>query len=411
MTRLVNEQKFVLVLKTQLAVICLSLALGCTREGGMRVTDGSAHDLGLEGSADAVGACSPTALRGVFSPTGGMTAARGKHAATSLSNGTVLVTGGDPATIAPPAPGGTAEIYDALTATFAPTGALSRPRTGHTATLLPNGKVLVAGGTDGLDERSDLAGELFDASGGIFSVTGGLLAGQRVFHSAALLLDGRVLVAGGQPFAVSGFPGYASAELYDSTTGAFTLTGSMTTIRVGHTATLLADGRVLVTGGIVGSETRASADLYDPVAGRFVAAGNMTVARHSHTATLLGDGKVLIVGGADNDYKPQLVNAELYDPTSGEFAPISGLATSRFAHTATVLTDGEVLVAGGLDAALKPLSTSEIFNPQTRSFAAGPGMVSPRSDHTATLLCNGKVLLTGGGDATGANLSTAEVYE
>jgi hypothetical protein len=212
-----------------------------------------------------------------------------------------------------------AELYDPNNGTFSPTGSLHVGRVGHTATLLSNGRVLIAGGGDVGDSAPDLASaELYDPKTGTFSSTGSMTPAQGG-TTATLLVNGRVLMAGGMAF----YPGSAFgavlawAELYDPKNGTFSPTGSMASARGGATATLLTDGRVLVAGGLASPNYLASAELYDPKTGAFVESGSMVAAREDQTATLLDDGRVLIAGGMDwpHGSAPEyLASAELYQP-------------------------------------------------------------------------------------------------
>src|ERR1041385_641288 len=176
---------------------------------------------------------------------------------------------------------------------------------------------------------------------GTWAATGSL-GTARTLHTATLLPNGKVLVAGGNNY--SGILG--SAELYDPASGTWAATGSLGTARVFHTATLLPSGKVLVAGGAHSSGYLSSAELYDPGTGTWAATGSLGTAREFHTATLLPSGKVLVAGGGGTDGLP-LPSAELYDPASGTWTTTGSLATGRFLHTETLLPNGKVLVTGG----------------------------------------------------------------
>ena len=281
---------------------------------------------------------------------------------------------------------------------FRPTGGMSTARTAHTATVLQSGKVLIAGGDACLFSNyyGDCplsSAEVYDPGAGTFSTTGGMSV-SRVFHAATLLANGKVLVTGGHD---------ASAELYDPTSGAFAATGTMSVGRNSHTATLLADGTVLIVGGQSVSGTLATAELYDPASGTFSATGAMAAQRASHTATLLLNGKVLITGGSSSA-APALATTELYDPATRSFTPANGMASPRAFHTATRLSNGNVLVTGGL-VNMMSLLTAEVYDTVANSFTTTGPMMTARDSHIAILLANGIVLVAGG-----SNVFTAELY-
>jgi N-acetylneuraminic acid mutarotase len=290
-----------------------------------------------------------------------------------------------------------------------------------TATLLPDGKVLVAGGTNNVTNSPLASAELYDPSSGSWTATGSMPT-RRQFHTATLLPDGKVLVAGGTGSnnTTGSNSALASAELYDPSNGSWTVTGSMVTPRMFHTATLLPDGKVLVVGGtaVPGGDTGggkpplASAELYDPKSGSWTATGSMPTPRQSHTATLLPDGKVLVAGGLGSNsasLKPPLASAELYDPGNGSWTATGNMGTPRQDFTATLLCDGKVLVAGGLRSGVQA-AAAELYDPGNGSWTATASMVTPRADHTATLLPDGKVLMAGGSGSNGA-LASAERYD
>jgi hypothetical protein len=275
---------------------------------------------------------------GTFAGSGNLMVPRFNHTATLLNNGMVFIAGGQGSD----GMGGfkalaTAELFDPATGTFSLTGSLNKAKTHHTATLLSNGKVLVVGG-NGLGSDPGSA-ELYDPSTGLFSTTRSLNT-PRDTHTATLLNDGTVLIAGGE----NSLP-VVAVELYDPATGIFTTTGSLSTARVGHTAALLNSGKVLIVGGYNPSQNIAKTEIYDPATKTFTASGSLNNPREFFTSTALGTGQVLVVGGVDSNNN--LLGGELYDPTAGTFSLAGNLNDPRVSHTAALLNNGMVLIAGG----------------------------------------------------------------
>jgi hypothetical protein len=340
---------------------------------------------------------------GAFIPTGNMTTPRVSHTATLLLNGKVLITGGNDPTRSG-ASLASAELFDPDTGMFTATGDMTTPRTSHTATLLPDGRVLIVG----FNSPSFGTAELYDPSTGIFSPTGTMVGG---WGSATLLNTGKVLITGGP----------AGNEIYDPLTGTFAATGEFAPEppnpygdSVGLTWVPnipLPNGKVLIAG-------EPSAQLYDPFTGTFSLAGTMATRPfgeipwyiEGRSGTLLPNGKVLLAGGEHEDLG-YFAQAELYDPTSGTFGAIGNMTRNRDDQTATLLRDGTVLLAGAQYGG--PVASSELYLAATQTFIPTADMNTPRFFHTATLLMDGIVLIAGGYTAWGAvslNSNSAELY-
>jgi hypothetical protein len=372
----------------------------------------SSANANYSATAPVLVATNPTAS----SPTGNLQDEREFHTATLLANGKVLVAGGavEADEFSCIAGKDSAELYDSALGTFASTGTMTNRRYAQTSTLLQNGEVLITGGFsfDSTDcEIADTSpglasSEIYHPSNGSFALTGSM-AEERGGHTATLLTNGKVLIAGGDsmfggdlPFFF--FDGSTTAEVYDPATGLFTPTGSMVTPRVGQTATLLVNGDVLIAGGWTASKNAsiAAAELYHPATGAFTSTGSMNSPRTGHTATLLPDGKVLIAGGAHDQTIADSDSAEIYDPATGSFLATGSMAVKRCLHTATLLPNGTVLLVGGGSV------VAEIYDPSKGSFAFSVLTEFDRSGHSATLLQNGNVLVVGGL----ASPTTAELY-
>jgi hypothetical protein len=230
----------------------------------------------------------------------------------------------------------------------------------------------------------------------IFTSGGNMVEG-RYHHRATLLPNGKVLITGGIDDAGNRL---ASAELYDPAAGAFAATGSMSTVRYVHTSTLLPDGKVLIAGGYTSwGDLSSSAELYDPTTGTFTLTGSMVVGRWSHTATLLPNGKVLIAAGCCTN------SAELYDPTTGTFTTTGSTSDVGEQATATLLPNGKVLVVGRDDPGTAPLASADLYDSTSGTFTPTGSMATVRHGHIATLLQDGRVLIAGG------NTNSAELYD
>ena len=287
----------------------------------------------------------------------------------------------------------------ATAAEFVRTGALREGRDMAMAATLPDGRVLVTGGV-GLDEQGIgiylATSELFDPQTNTFKPTGAMTEGRDGNATLTLLANGKVLVTGGTGHDAGGQNiALASAEVYDPASGQFQRTANdMSHARFFHAATLLADGRVLVMGGWGTDERLESADIYDPATDRFTRTGDMTVERNSHTATTLSDGRVLVAAGLSTDAEI-LSSAEIYDPATGQFSVTGPLAKPRYMATASRLADGRVLVGGGMDnGEWRPIG--EIYDPSTGLFSTTGALHWSRSDHAQSSMPDGRVLFTAG---------------
>ncbi len=361
----------------------------------------------------------PTAAPGAFYEVGSMTTARFGAGAMLLNDGRVLTFGGNQ--------GGsnlaTAEVYDPANCGFSATNWLADQRRSYSATVLKDGRVLIAGGFEGSDKGEGLgmsSALLYDPVSAIISPTGSMTTA-RGGHSAVLLKDGRVLIAGGTAGACCE-PSYVmSAELYDPATGTFNRTASIPTGLGNWVSALLPDGRVLFVGGTGRFDNPpAPAYLYDPATGTFSPAGSM-VAGWAGTATVLQDGRVLVVGRATNlpigTMPAWLPDAELYDSKTGTFS-VTGTfdAPGSIAsplESATLLADGRVLILGASTNGAVPhgaATTAQLFDPKTGTFAPTAPMTVPRSGPAVVLLQDGHVLVAGG-DGQHDYLATAELFQ
>ena len=305
--------------------------------------------------------------------------------ATPLADGTVLVAGGlRNSNGAPPL------RYDPVGDAWASAGT---PAVGwrqfHTQTLLADGRVLAAGGQGTSDTLA--SAELYAPVANTWAATPDM-AQPRHYHTATLLPGGGVLAAGGRGVVNDAASTLAQAEVYQPAQNRWVSAAPMPAPRAFHTATLLKNGRVLVAGGLSAAGQLASAALYDPAANTWTAAASMLQARNGHSATLLADGRVLVAGGYGGSY---LNSAEIYDPATDTWGAVPTMSEAHAYHTATLLPDGRVLVAGGWRSGVAASGRMELFDPLAGTWASH-ALPQARRYHAAVLLASGEVLLTGG---------------
>lgn len=360
-----------------------------------------------------------------------MQALRQGASATTLRDGRVLIAGGRPYRHDPPV--SSAELFDPVSGTFAPTGSMAVARDGHTATLLPDGRVIVAGGTSTAGSlENGLAGgrttptlvEAYDPATGQFERSAEMAQG-RAGHTATPLPDGRVLLAGGYSTGTSCVM-QSSIEILDPASGTSAEVGHLATPRAEHTSTLLPDGRILITGGIGGPAQSAecpdappflaSAEVIDPSTGTSTATGPLLTERGGHSATLLDDGRVFVVGGTNQFGSPR--SAELYDPATGTFSAAAPAGSEHLFGAAPKLADGRVFLAGANDGSeiYDPIRQAPASESSPAPLALGPdravGMTDQRTGHAAIRLRDGRVLVAGGaGGANNVLTASAEVFD
>lgn len=333
---------------------------------------------------------------GTIARVGELVTPRSRLTATLLPDGRVLVAGGTHAA--------TLELVDARfggAASVLSNATTSLPLLSHTATLMPDGQVLLAGGgyrTDGTNRGFGHFGNQAVESYRVDAVTPAATLGfERGHHQTTLLADGRLLVTGGESLDIGGFhvwwTHHRSAELIDG--GASRPAGLMNQARSDHTATLLRDGRVLIAGGLDGTaslyDPLATAEIFDPATETFQHLEPMLQSRRGHTATLLPDGRVLIAGGVTPEPYVEKVSAEIFDPATNRFTRAADVGT-RGNHTATLLRDGTVLLAGGANDAV-------LYDPRRDEVVERIPLGHSLQNHAAVLMPDGSVLLLGGGQS------------
>ncbi len=368
--------------------------------------------LGLINPGSQAAAPAASAGLGAWAGTTSMLAPRAEHTATRLFGGEVLVTGG---TDGRDHGLSSTELFDPRTNQWGAGPTMSSPRIDQTATLLLDGRVLVTGGFDQLNqsERTLASTEIFDSGRNRWTPAAPMMVA-RARHTATLLANGSVLVVGGYSSSTPGkLGGFATrAEVYDPRANRWSETGGMGTGgRQGHSATRLIDGRVLVAGGEGTLGGNPSAEIYDPASNSWAFVSPLLAPHVGHTATLLKTGRVLIVGGAGSisptlNEPAALSAAEAYDPLLDRWTLLAPLHTTRDHHTATLLPDGRLLVVGG---AYTSTPWPELYDPATNTWALIPGTSMNRYGHTATRLDNGRVLIAGGYNTQ--SMASAWIYD
>jgi hypothetical protein len=337
---------------------------------------------------------------GIWTPDGELNVARQVHTLTVLPDGRVLAAGGYGTTGSL----SSCELYDPATGEWTITGSLNAAREMHAAVLLQSGKVLVVGGTQAGNPLA--SAELYNPTTGQWTYTGSMHK-SRLGLTATRLLDGRVLVAAGHD---ADNP-LITAELYDPATGQWSWTGSLHHSRYYHSAALLANGQVLVAGGENGGYVALS-ELFNPASGQWTNTGNLNATRSGATAMRLPGGQVLLAGGYrfEGGLFVPVPAAELYDASTGQWTTTGSLSTGRYSHSATLLPSGLVLVAGGFPLDGEPVASAELFDLESGQWSTTGSMGDARAMHAAVLLQSGWVLAAGGYDFGVGSLTSAELY-
>jgi N-acetylneuraminic acid mutarotase len=380
--------------------------------GGAVLVVGAIVVLGLRGGGSSK---APPAVPvvGTWTAAPPLNSIRGTTAVVELRNGQVLAAGGGVGAI----PVASAELYDPSSRTWRPTGAMNQARRGATAVVLADGRVLIAGGVAGPTLLS--SAEIYDPTAGRWSTTGSMMiprlgATMTVLPSGDVLVTGgtttggRAGTGGGQTISPT-----ASAEIYHVGTGQWTATQSMTDPRFEATATSLTDGRVLVVGGLGGAgvasptglqyQPLASAEIFDPAVGAFTGAGSMTTGRALQVAARVANGQVLVAGGiGGTGGTGTLASAELFTPTTGAWSELPAMAQSRTGASAITLNNGMVLVTGGEtvnQGARQSLATAQVFDPTKKVWDPAGMMSCPRSGAGTVVLADGSALVVAGDTA------------
>ncbi|MDI1429166.1 Kelch repeat-containing protein [Polyangium sorediatum] len=290
---------------------------------------------------------------------------------------------------------------------WAPTGALNAVRAYHTTNSLPNGKVLVTSGHNGVSYVA--SSELYDPATGTWTYAGSLTYG-RAGHQSAVLAGGRVLITGGWD---GGADCLRFTEIHSPASKTWSLGAPLGVARCSVSVTLMANGKVMAAGGMPynGQMAMATAEVYDPISNIWTPTGPMNDPRVTHALQALPNGKVLAIGGAPSPTSPAYVSAEIYDPTTNTWTTIPSMNAARAQHTSTLLPTGHVLVAGGTSSSNGAIDTAELYDPATNAWTSAGVMSEARRLHTATLLPGNQVLVTGGMRPDTSSSGTTDIYQ
>jgi len=340
------------------------------------------------------------AAQTVEAPGGTMVVPRSGHSASLMEDGRVLVAGGTDAAYALTT---VSEIYDRATNSWKATGHINLGRTFPEEVTLLDGRILLIGGIIGGNVQSTV--EIYDPATGVWTYTGSMNYGRYGFDPV-VLPDGRVLAAGGYG------SGEGKAELYDPASGTWSLTGDLNYLRTLYHATLLQNGKVLIAGG-VGLGIPRQAELYDPATGTFTITGSLFVGRSSTIQVMLEDGRVLVAGGYRNTnqgYKPTN-ESEIYDPATGVWTKTGSMKIARYYFTGNLVRDGKVLAAGGFTAdGIEDTASIEEYNPTTAKWALSTSaLATARAYHSTTTLLDGSLIVAGGSHSNQA-VANAEFF-
>ncbi|MCB9868151.1 MAG: hypothetical protein H6816_16115 [Phycisphaerales bacterium] len=355
------------------------------------MADSSDSEANVDAGADATSEASTPDASSVWAVAAQMPQARAGHTSALVGGAVIVAAGGDSFQSLVDA-----LSYDPTAGSWTPAKDMPTARGGHCAVVLPDGRLLIAGGipVGGMFTSPTAATEIFDPKKQDWAPPGSGMNQPRHSHECALLPGGAVLAAGGFVQAPPLPVATASTEVFEPSKG-WTMVAPMLSERIGHTATSLPDGRVLIAGGADKTQQfLATAEVFDPKSGGFIATGSLAVPRAEHRAVALQDGNVLVVGGWSSLTDP-LYDAELYDPAQGTWSAAGSMAVARTVMTVTLLPSGKVLVIGGNDAQ-GPVASAELFDPSLSSWSSAGAMAVARADHAAALLPSGQVLVTGG---------------